>query len=342
MIQVLVVDDEESVRGFLRELLERKGYVCTTAANVAEARSCMQDVDFELIISDVKMPGESGLDFAKFVIKERPNTALVMISGIDDPEIAKYALEIGAYGYIVKPFKINEMIINVANALHRRDLEIQKRQYRENLEKTVSERTKALQKALNDTRMAMERIVEVMALTVENRDPYTAGHQKRVAILASGIAQEMGFSEEKIEGLRMACYIHDIGKISVPAEILSKPGKISEHELGIIQSHPQIGYDILKDIDFPWPIALTVYQHHERVNGTGYPQGIKCDKIIEEAKIAAVADVVEAMASHRPYRPSLGLPKALEEVEGNLGVLYDSDAGKACLRLFRERGFLLD
>ena len=340
--KILVVDDEESIREFLGELLEGKGYECKTAADVAEARGLIEENDYELIVCDVRMPGESGIDFAQFVTKAYPETALVMISGIDDPEIARHSLEIGAYGYIVKPFKLNEVIINVSNALLRRDLETQNRQHRENLEKIVLERTDALQKALNDTRMAMERIVQAVALTVEIRDPYTAGHQKRVASVACAIAAEMGLSEEKIEGLRMAGYIHDIGKISVPAEILSKPGKISVHEFAIIKSHPEIGYEILKDIDFPWPIAQTVYQHHERVDGSGYPLGIKGDKIIIEAMITAVADVVDAMASHRPYRPSLGVVEALEEIEKKSGVLYDPAAGKACLNIFREKGFQLD
>jgi len=340
--KILIVDDEESIRDFLQELLEGKGYECKTAADVAEARSLIEENEYELIICDVRMPGESGLDFAKFITKACPEIALVMISGIDDPEIAQYALEIGAYGYIVKPFKLNEVIINVSNAFLRRDLEIQNRQHRENLEKIVLERTDALLKALNDTRLAMERIVQAVALTVETRDPYTAGHQKRVSSVACAIASEMGLSDEKIEGLRMAGYIHDIGKISVPAEILSKPGKISVHEFGIIKSHPEIGYEILKDIEFPWPIAQTVYQHHERIDGSGYPLGLKDDKIIIEAKITAVADVVDAMASHRPYRPSLGVSEALSEIEKQIGVLYDPASGAACLKIFREKGFHLD
>ena len=188
---------------------------------------------------------------------------------------------------------------------------------------------KSQESTVKKLREILKGFVQTIAMTVEARDPYTAGHQKRVANLARYIASDMGLSEEQIEGIRVAGIIHDLGKISVPAEILSKPGKISMHEFAIIKSHPEIGYEILKDIDFPWPIAQTVYQHHERINGSGYPLGIKDGRIIIEAKITAVADVVDAMASHRPYRPSLGVAEALDEIEKQSGVLYDPASGGA-------------
>jgi putative nucleotidyltransferase with HDIG domain len=187
----------------------------------------------------------------------------------------------------------------------------------------------------------MDGIIDAMGLTVEIRDPYTAGHQKRVAEIAQAIAIEMGLSKQQIEGVRMAGVLHDIGKMVVPAEILSKPGRITEHEFGIIKSHPEVGYNILKKIDFPWPIAQIVYQHHERMDGSGYPQGLSGKDILLEASIMAVADVVEAMASHRPYRPALGIDIALEEISKNRGVFYDPEAVDACLRIFKEEKFKL-
>jgi putative nucleotidyltransferase with HDIG domain len=180
-----------------------------------------------------------------------------------------------------------------------------------------------------------------MALTVETRDPYTAGHQRRVSNLAREIAKEMGVSKDQIQGVRMAGVIHDIGKISVPAEILSKPGKISENEFGIIKEHPNVGYNILKTVDFPWPIAQIVLQHHERIDGSGYPNGISGEDILLEARILAVADVVEAMASHRPYRAALGINVAFNEISKNHGSLYDPKVVDACLRLFKEKGYCL-
>jgi putative nucleotidyltransferase with HDIG domain len=176
-------------------------------------------------------------------------------------------------------------------------------------------------------------------LTVERRDPYTAGHQHRVANLAAAIANEIGLSEEQIDGVRMASVIHDLGKIHVPAEILSRPGRLTENEFSIIKTHPQTGYDILKTEEFPWPVAQIVLQHHERMDGSGYPSSLSGEEILLEARILAVADVVEAMASHRPYRPALGIDKALEEISKNKGVLYDAKVADACLRLFTEKGF---
>jgi PAS domain S-box-containing protein/putative nucleotidyltransferase with HDIG domain len=195
---------------------------------------------------------------------------------------------------------------------------------------------------LNRLRVAMGGIIQVVSATVETRDPYTAGHQKRVANLARAIAREMGLSEDRVDGLRTACVIHDLGKISIPAEILSKPTKLSEIEYKLIQAHSQRGHDILQGIDFPWPVAEMVLQHHERMNGSGYPKGLKGENILLEARILAVADVLEAMASHRPYRPTLGMDAALEEIEKNRGILYDPVAADTCLKLIREKGFRLD
>ncbi|KAF0117913.1 MAG: response regulator receiver [bacterium] len=176
---------------------------------------------------------------------------------------------------------------------------------------------------------------------VETRDPYTAGHQRRSADLARAIANEMGLSQEQVDGIRIAGLIHDLGKMYVPSEILSKPGRITDLEYSLIKTHPQAGYDILKNIGFPWPIAQIVLQHHERIDGSGYPFGLLGKDILIEAKVLAVGDVVEAIASHRPYRPSYGIDKAFEEISKNKGILYDSQIVDACLRLFNEKGYQL-
>jgi len=182
--------------------------------------------------------------------------------------------------------------------------------------------------------------VNAMSLAIEARDPYTAGHQRRVADLANAIASELNLPQNIIDGIRIAGIIHDIGKISIPAGILTKPGKLTKIEFDLIKNHPQSGYEILNPITFPWPIARIVYQHHEKLNGSGYPLGLTDKDILIESKIITVADVVEAMASHRPYRPSLGIEKALEEISLNSGILYDREVVEACLRLF-EKGYNL-
>lgn len=200
----------------------------------------------------------------------------------------------------------------------------------------------ALKESRDRLHQALQGTIQAMALTIEIRDPYTAGHQRRVSKLACAIAEELELPNEQIEGLRVAGDIHDIGKIYVPAEILSKPGQITAIEYGIIKTHPQVGYDILKTIKFPWPVAQIVLQHHERMDGSGYPLGLSGDQILKEARILIVADTVEAMSSHRPYRPAQGINKALEEILQQKGRQYEAEVVEACIQLFREKNFRFD
>jgi HD-GYP domain-containing protein (c-di-GMP phosphodiesterase class II) len=204
------------------------------------------------------------------------------------------------------------------------------------------ERDRALaeqQHYLDKLQEGLKSTVQAISATVEMRDPYTAGHQRRVADLAAGIAGEMGLPHEQIYAIHLAGIVHDLGKVAIPAEILSKPAKLSKIEYSLIQSHANVGYDILKDIDFPWPVAQMVLQHHERMDGSGYPQGLQGDAILLGARVLAVADVVEAMASHRPYRPSLGLDAALQEISSKRGTGFDAAVVDAALRLIRERHY---
>ena len=214
------------------------------------------------------------------------------------------------------------------------------------LKKQVEEKTQELkediarrQQAEDRLKKSMDKLIATISKIVEVKDPYTSGHQQRVSQLAVRIAQELKLPEDKIEGIRIASLIHDIGKIGLPTEILTKPTKLSDIELNLIKGHSQIGYDILKNIDFHYPIAQIVLQHHERLDGSGYPQGLKDKEILLEARIIGVADVVEAMSSHRPYRPALGIDKALEEISQNKGILYDPEVVDICLKLFKEKGF---
>jgi PAS domain S-box-containing protein len=209
--------------------------------------------------------------------------------------------------------------------------------WRDLTEQKIAE--KQLRDTLQSLRKAFGTTIQVMVSAVESRDPYTAGHQLRSADLARTIATEMGLPQDKIEGIRMAGSIHDIGKLSVPAEILSKPTKLTEIEFSLIKEHPQKGYEMLKDVESPWPLAQIVYQHHERMDGSGYPRNLKGDEILMEARILAVSDVVESMASHRPYRAGLGIDSALEEISKKRSILYDTEVVDACLRLFKEKGY---
>ena len=209
----------------------------------------------------------------------------------------------------------------------------------------ITERKKAeehLQLTLDSLRKAVKAAIQTMVSAVEAKDPYTAGHQSRSASLSHAITTEMGLSKEKIDSICMAGRIHDIGKLSIPAEILSKPTKLSVTELSLIREHAQRGYDMLKDIESPWPLAEIVYQHHERMDGSGYPRNLKGKEILIEAQILAVADVVEAMASHRPYRPAIGIDAALQEIEKNRDVFYNRAVADTCLKLFREDGYKIE
>ncbi len=214
--------------------------------------------------------------------------------------------------------------------------------YYDGIIEDVTERKRAketLEQSVTRLRRAMDGIIQAMIIAAELRDPYTAGHQRRVTQLACAIAHEMGLPEERVEGLRMAGLIHDVGKMHVPAEILSRPRRLSSLEFGLIRAHPEVGHEILKSIEFPWPIADIIAQHHERMDGSGYPHGLVSEDTLVEARILAVADVVEAMSSHRPYRPALGTEAALEEIATHQGILYDPEIVEACLRLFRANRF---
>jgi HD-GYP domain-containing protein (c-di-GMP phosphodiesterase class II) len=257
---------------------------------------------------------------------------------------------VSPHGHYCVPIKFHDKVLGVLN-LHLRSGHRRNSREEEFLKAVtdvmagIIERKQAekqLQDTLESLRKAVGTIFQVMASAVEARDPYTAGHQIRSANLARAIATEMGLSQEKIEGIRIAGSIHDIGKLSIPVEILSKPTKLSELEFSLIKEHARRGYEMLKNVESPWPLAEIVYQHHERMDGSGYPRNLKGEEILIEARILTVADVVESMASHRPYRPGLGIDAALNEIAKNRGIFYDDAVADACLRLFQEKGFQLE
>lgn len=209
----------------------------------------------------------------------------------------------------------------------------------------TGEKKKCLEQELKESRERLQRTIEVtvqaLSTTIEMRDPYTAGHQRRVAELATAIATEMGLTKEQVDSINIAGMIHDIGKIYIPVEILTRPGRLNEYEVNIIKAHSQYGHDIVTETEVPEPVAEIVLQHHERVNGSGYPKGMRTEEILQESKVLSVADVVEAMSSHRPYRPSLGIELALDEIENHRGIYYDPEVTDACLRLFKKKGYEL-
>lgn len=321
MDSILIVDDEVAIQRMLGRLLEQYGYSCALASDTKQARERLEEKDFALILCDVNMPGESGIDFIKHVLSNYPLTAVVMVTGLDNPELAAMALEMGAYGYILKPFESNEIIINVANALRRRRLEIENRAHRERLELTVLERTSALRRAVEsleraerELRLSREETIQRLAIAAEYRDGATAQHIQRMSHYCALLARRHGLDPQRCELIRIASPMHDIGKIGIPDHILLKPGKFTPEEFKAIAPHPEIGYRILSGsgAELLTLAATIAWTHHEKYDGSGYPRGLKADDIPLEGRIAAIADTFDALTSKRVYKPAFPIEQAIE------------------------------
>ncbi len=349
MAKVLIVDDEKSIRATLCAFLADEGHTVADAPDAETALKRLEQEAFDVVVTDIVLPGLNGVELLRAIRQAAPVVQVIMMTGEPTVETAGEAVRCGATDYLSKPIAKVAILKAVANATHtkriddeRRRLDAVNRQHQENLEQLVMARTTELLETNRRLRAAMRGTVETMSRVVESRDPYTAGHQRRVAQLVRAMARARGFPGERVEAMYMAAIIHDLGKIGIPAEILSKPGRLTRIEFELIKTHPEVGADILHDVDFGWPLREAVLQHHERMDGSGYPRGLSGGSIAEEARILAVADVVEAMAAHRPYRPSLGIERALEEIETNRERLYDPQAVDACLQVFHEGGFEFD
>jgi putative two-component system response regulator len=324
---ILVVDDDNDIRNILYYGITTAGYRCLTAESAEAALTILDSEPVEVVISDIQMGGMSGIELCRD-IKARFDADVIIITGLVNNFAYEEIIAHGASDFIEKPIRLAEIVARLKRVLHERESNLQ-----------LKDSAKALSNTVTRFQKALEGFVEAIALAVEMRDPYTAGHQIRVADLACAIAREMELPEDQVYGLRMAAVIHDLGKITIPGEILCKPGVLSEPEYQMIKTHVQSGYDILKKIDFPWPVAEIVMQHHERMDGSGYPSGLSGDSIMLEARILSVADVFETIGSHRPYRPSLGFKKAIDELRNNRGSLYDDKVASACLKLVENNGF---
>lgn len=292
--------------------------------------SALEEFKPDIILSDYQLPSFDGISALAVAVIESPDIPFIFVSGAIGEELAIETLKGGATDYVHKD-RLTQLVPAVNRALE----ETREKRARHRAEEGLRQTLTKLQKVLDQT-------VNALATVSEIRDPYTAGHQRRVSMLASEIAREFGLPKDIVEGIHVAGGLHDIGKIAVPAEILTKPTQLIEIEFELVKTHSAVGHEVLKDIDFPWPVAEAVYQHHERLDGSGYPRGLKGNAIIPEAKILAVADVVEAMASHRPYRPAHGIDTALNEIVHGRNKLYDPEVADACIRLFRERGYRLE
>jgi putative two-component system response regulator len=338
--RILIVDDDRRVRELVRRLLERAGYDCVTAENGLEAHRLLGAQSFELLVCDLQMPGESGLDVISHVRATYPDTAAIMVTGVDDEQLAGHALALGAYGYIVKPFSSTDLAIQVLNALRRRQLEIAQRHERERLEQMVEERTGELRHAVENLKRSEEETVRRLAAAVEARDHETAEHIGRVGDYSALVATWLGLPEEHCELIRRSSTLHDVGKIGVADEILLKPGPLTAAERVAMQRHAKIGHDILggSQLDLLELAATIAWTHHERVDGTGYPRGLAGSEIPLEGRIVAVVDVYDALTSDRPYRPALSHERALALMSTGKGTQFDAIVLDAFLRALRESG----
>ncbi len=330
---ILVVDDEESVRTLIARVLNRAGYTNISMASCSkEAQSLVSHNHFDLMLTDMQMPGGSGLDLLMQVLEEQPCLATVMVTGIDETQLADQALDLGAYGYIIKPFRKNEMLISISNALRRRQLEIENRGHRATLEEKVRARTSDLWTALqtverreNDLKVSHEGTVERLSIAAEFRDAETASHIKRMSRYCGLLSRWAGIDRERSEMVRTASIMHDVGKIGIPDSILLKPGKLTPDEYTSMQEHAEYGFRILSGtkselLDLAATIALT---HHEKCDGSGYPRGLKGDEIPLEGRIAAISDVFDALTSDRVYRKAFALVDAIKLVNEGRGSHFD-------------------
>jgi len=374
--RILAVDDDATILDLYKRILSPENPLptlpafevicCTQGDEAVDAvkKSIEDDAPYAVVFLDLNMPpGPDGHWTADEIQKLDPGINIIMVTGYRSTEsgglqtLANFSDKLL---YLQKPFYRQEIIQFSTTLSTKWQAERQLLELHSELENLVEKRTaelvesnkllkievesrkqvqEELERSFLDLKKAMDSTIQAIAMTVEKRDPYTSGHQMRVAGLTREIAEYLELPHDQVEGAFMAASIHDIGKISLPAEILTKPIQLTEIEISLIQAHAQAGFDILKGIEFPWPIADIIVQHHERMDGSGYPQGLAGEEILIEARIIGVSDVVETMASHRPYRPSMGIDKALQEIILNKGTLYDARVVDACLHIINEQSF---
>jgi putative two-component system response regulator len=359
--QILIADDRGEDRQLLRFILETMGHDVIEASDGEQAfeLACAHNPD--LILSDILMPRLDGFGLCRRLQQDpgRRHIPFVFVTATyGEPRYRRFAEDVGAVRLLLKPYEAEQMRVLVGEVLdnavrldatqrfrrlpetdfHMRHAEAVCAKLEEKV-RELEEANELLRASEMHTRELFAAVIQTISKIVEYRDPYTIGHERRVAQLAATIAQEIGLEESRVEGVRVGGYLHDVGKIAAPAEILTKPTQLTDNEFAIVKTHALIGHDILAGIPFPWPVAEMTWQHHERMDGSGYPRGLVGEAILLEARILAVADVVEAMSSHRPYRPGLGLDTALAEIERGGGSAYDQVIADACLKLFREGRF---
>jgi response regulator RpfG family c-di-GMP phosphodiesterase len=331
--KALVVDDEASVSQLVANKLKQEGFTCQTCSSVEEALSVTETTSFDLIISDLRLPKMSGLDFLQVAREKYPRTAFLIITGVDDVRVGIDAMKKGADDYLVKPLHLDAVMIAIGKALERKRLEANLENYRHNLEQMVEQRTSQLQLAMKRIEKTYDETLEALGAALDLRDTETEGHSRRVSRCCLEMAKAMKCSDEQNKQIARGSYLHDIGKIGIPDAILLKPGRLNEEETAVMQTHARVGYDLVSRIGFLAPAAEIVLTHQERFDGTGYPQGLAGHEIPLGSRIFAVADTLDAMTSDRPYRRALPFAVARIEITREAGGQFDPDVVRVFLSI---------
>lgn len=327
-MKVLMVDDETNLLSSYRRLLNESFDLVTAESGEKALELIERAGPFAVVVSDYKMPKMNGVELLKQVRMVAPDTVRMMLTGQGDLNIAIEAINQGSiFRFLVKPCPHEELVQSISEGLH---------QY-----EAAGKQQEVLRQEVFEAfyQRNLQGTFKLITTLLERKDPYTAGHQLRVSRLAEAIAMAMQLDDQTIECVRVSANLHDIGKMYTPSEILSKPGKLSELEFNLIKDHARAGYELLKEIELPWPVADIIMQHHERLDGSGYPRGLQGTDILLEARIIGVADVVEAITAHRPYRSALGLDAAVDEIRKFKGSHFDSEVVDACMRVLNEKSF---
>jgi len=323
--KILIVDDEQNIRDLISEHLKYNGYLCSTAGNGQEALKKLEDGDFALVLTDIKMPCMDGSELLKHIISEYKDIAVIMVTSVADVNFTIEAMKLGAYDYIIKPFNLDDLLISVQRALERRMLIIKNKEYQYNLELKVEEQTKEIRRVFLNA-------IEALVHALEAKDDYTSGHSYRVTEISLVIAKELGLDSDYLEIIHLAGVLHDIGKIGIKESILNKPGKLTELEYKHISTHSDIGVKILQFLIKEKEVLEIIKHHHEFYNGKGFPDGLRKQKIPLGSRILAVADAFDAMTSTRPYRKALSTEYAYKELERCKGTQFDPEVVDAFLR----------
>ncbi len=335
MLRVLIVDDEASVRKVMAVVLAQLGFPCETADSGEEALRILETHLIDAVISDLQMPGMSGMELLAKVKQIYPHLVFLVVTGVDDIRVGIQAMRQGADDYLVKPLQVdaNILLASLTRALHVKRLEQEVENYRHHLEEIVAEQTQQLREALRQIERSYDHTLEVLGAAIDLRDSPTAGHSRRVFLYSIEIAKRLGGLEKQIRNIAMGAWLHDIGKLAISDAILLKPGPLTDEERQTMQRHAQIGYDLVRGIPFLADAAEIIFAHHERCDGSGYPRGLKATEIPVGARIFAVADTFDAMTSDRPYRRALPFKVSREVIEREAGGLYDPQVANVFLNI---------